>query len=273
MECAALLDAVRREELDAIQLQGASLDALAQQIVAEVGMAEWRTDDLYALVRRAWPYRELTRDAFDSVVHTLADGYNTSRGRRAAHVHYDAVNQRLRARPGARLTAVTNGGTIPDQFDYDVVLVPEGLPIGTLNEDFAFESVPGDIFQLGNTSYRIRKVETGRVYVEDAHGQPPNIPFWFGEAPGRTDELSAAVSRLREEVDLRLADGEPAVRAWLESGPRPAARRQRAAHRLPGLGPGRARRAAHAPHPDLRALLRRGRRHPPRHPLALRLAA
>ncbi|MDH5255578.1 MAG: helicase-related protein, partial [Gammaproteobacteria bacterium] len=232
VECTALLDAVRREELDAIQLQGASLDALAQQIVAEVGMAEWPTGDLYALVRRAWPYRDLTRDAFDSVVHTLADGYNTSRGRRAAHIHYDAVNQRLRARPGARLTAITNGGTIPDQFDYDVVLLPENLPIGTLNEDFAFESVPGDIFQLGNTAYRIRKVETGRVYVEDAHGQPPNIPFWFGESPGRTDELSAAVSRLREEVDLRLADGEPAVRAWLEGslGLPPAASEQLTAY-------------------------------------------
>ncbi|MEO7386301.1 MAG: DEAD/DEAH box helicase [Gammaproteobacteria bacterium] len=216
VECVALLDAVRREELDAIQVQGASLDVLAQQIVAEVAMGEWATGDLYARVRRAWPYRDLRRETFDSVVHTLADGYNTSRGRRAAHLHYDAVNQRLRARPGARLTAITNGGTIPDQFDYDVVLLPESLPIGTLNEDFAFESVPGDIFQLGNTSYRIRKVETGRVFVEDAHGQPPNIPFWFGEAPGRTDELSAAVSRLREDVDARLADGEPAVRAWLE---------------------------------------------------------
>ena len=217
VECAALLDAVRREELDAIHLQGPSLDALAQQIVAEVAMGEWATADLFALVRRAWPYRTLTREVFDSVVHTLADGYNTARGRRAAHLHYDAVNQRLRARPGARLTAITNGGTIADQFDYDVVLLPESLPIGTLNEDFAFESLPGDIFQLGNTSYRVRKVETGRVFVEDAHGQPPNIPFWFGESPGRTDELSQAVSRLRAEVDLRLADGEPAVRTWLEA--------------------------------------------------------
>jgi len=216
VECAALLDAVRREELDAIRLQGASLDALAQQLVAEVAMGEWRCDALFALVTRAWPYRDLTRAEFDAVVHTLADGYNTSRGRRAAHLHFDAVNQRLRARPGARLTAITNGGTIPDQFDYDVVLLPESLPIGTLNEDFAFESLPGDIFQLGNTSYRIRKIETGRVYVEDAHGQPPNIPFWFGEAPGRTDELSVAVSRLREHVDLLLGDGEAVVRGWLE---------------------------------------------------------
>jgi ATP-dependent Lhr-like helicase len=217
VECVALLDAVRREELDAIQLQGPSLDALAQQLVAEVAMGEWTCDGLYTLVRRAWPYRDLTRERFDAVVQTLADGYNTARGRRAAHLHYDAVNQRLRARPGARLTAITNGGTIPDQFDYDVVLLPESLPIGSLNEDFAFESIPGDIFQLGNTSYRVRKIETGRVYVEDAHGQPPNIPFWFGESPGRTDELSLAVSRLRTEVDLRLADGEPAVRAWLET--------------------------------------------------------
>ncbi|MEZ5565285.1 MAG: DEAD/DEAH box helicase [Gammaproteobacteria bacterium] len=216
VECAALLDAVRREELDAIRLQGPSLDALAQQLVAEVAMAERHTDELYALVCRAWPYRDLTRERFDAIVHTLADGYNTARGRRAAHLHYDAVNQRLRARPGARLTAITNGGTIPDQFDYDVVLLPDGLPIGTLNEDFAFESLPGDIFQLGNTSYRIRKVETGRVFVEDAHGQPPNIPFWFGEAPGRTDELSMAVSRLRAQIDLLLADGEGAAGSWLE---------------------------------------------------------
>ncbi len=232
VECAALLDAVRREELDAIKLQGPSLDALAQQLVAEVAMGEWSCEALFALVTRAWPYRDLTRAEFDAVVHTLADGYNTARGRRASHLHYDAVNQRLRPRPGARLTAITNGGTIPDQFDYDVVLLPESLPIGTLNEDFAFESLPGDIFQLGNTSYRIRKVETGRVYVEDAHGQPPNIPFWFGEAPGRTDELSIAVSRLREHVDLLLGDGEAAVRSWLEGavGLSPAASEQLTAY-------------------------------------------
>lgn len=216
VECAALLDAVRRDELDAIRFVGPSLDALAQQLVAEVAMAEWQVGDLHALVCRAWPYRALTRADFDAVVHTLADGYATARGRRAAHLHLDAVNQRLRARPGARLTAITNGGTIPDQFDYDVVLAPDNLPIGTVNEDFAFESLPGDIFQLGNASYRIRKVESGRVHVEDAHGQPPNIPFWFGEAPGRTDELSAAVCRLREQMNLLLADGEADARRWLE---------------------------------------------------------
>jgi len=207
VECAALLDAVRREELDAIRPQGAALDVLAQQIVAEVAAREWPVDDLYALVRRAAPYRELTRERFEQVVRMLADGFTTRRGRHSLHVHYDAVNGLLRGRAGARLTAITNGGAIPDQFDYDVVLLPEELAIGTLNEDFAFESLPGDIFQLGNTSYRIIKVETGRVLVEDARGQPPNIPFWFGEAPGRSDELSLAVSRLRD-----------AVAGWLEEG-------------------------------------------------------
>ena len=216
VECTALLDAVRRGELDTLELQGPALDALAQQLVAEVALQEWGTDDLYALCTRAWPYRDLTRTHFDAVVQTLADGYHTNRGRRAAHLHLDAVHGRLRARPGARLTAITNGGTIPDQFDYDVVLQPEAFSIGTLNEDFAFESLPGDIFQLGNTSYRILKVETGKVFVEDARGQPPNIPFWFGEAPGRTDELSLAVSRLRTQLGDLLADGEAAARLWLE---------------------------------------------------------
>jgi ATP-dependent Lhr-like helicase len=144
----------------------------------------------------------------------LAEGYTTRRGRRGAYLHRDAVNGRLRPRRGARLTALTNGGVIPDQFDYEVVLLPEGFRIGTLNEDFAFESIPGDIFQLGNTSYRVCKVAQGKVYAEDAKGQPPNIPFWFGEAPGRSDELSRAVSRLRAELDRRLQAGDDAAFAW-----------------------------------------------------------
>ncbi|MGH8313117.1 MAG: ATP-dependent DNA helicase, partial [Gammaproteobacteria bacterium] len=131
-------------------------------------------------------------------------------------LHRDAVNGKLRGRRGARLVAITNGGAIPDQFDYDVVLSPEGLHVGTLNEDFAFESIPGDIFQLGNTSYRILKLEQGKVYVADAKGQPPNIPFWFGEAPGRSAELSAAVSRLRKTAEQKLCAGED-LKVWLEN--------------------------------------------------------
>ncbi|MGD2167015.1 MAG: DEAD/DEAH box helicase, partial [Gammaproteobacteria bacterium] len=205
VECAALLDAVERGELDAMQMCAGSLDVLSQQIAAEVGMREWRAEDLRERFRRAANYAELDTEQFEAVLRMLADGFSTARGRRSAHIHYDRVNGVLRARRGTALTAITNGGAIPDQFDYDVVLLPNEFPIGTLNEDFAFESLPGDIFQLGNTSYRIIQVRTGKVYVEDAAGQPPNIPFWFGEAPGRTDVLSRAVSRVRADIDAALA--------------------------------------------------------------------
>jgi ATP-dependent Lhr-like helicase len=159
---------------------------------------------LFELVRRAYPYATLTRDEFLDVVRMLADGYSTRRGHRAAYVHRDAVNGVLRGRRGARLTALTSGGAIPDNADYNVVLEPAGQLVGTVNEDFAVESLAGDIFQLGNSSYRILRVEAGRVRVDDAHGQPPTIPFWLGEAPARTAELSHAVSRLREEISARL---------------------------------------------------------------------
>jgi ATP-dependent Lhr-like helicase len=237
VECAALLDAVRRGELDRLEIPRQPLDILAQQIVAAVACAEWREDDLYALVRQAYPYRDLERGDFDAVVAMLAEGFSTRRGRRAAHLHRDAVNGKLRARRGARLAAITSGGAIPDNADYQVVLDPTGTLVGTVNEDFAVESIPGDIFQLGNTSWLIRRVEPGRVRVEDARGQPPTIPFWLGEAPARTAELSAAVSRLRTEVAARIgspestaADGPLSLEAcrWLvdDVGVAPAAARQ-----------------------------------------------
>ena len=206
VECAALLASVERGELDAVRLCGGALDVLAQQIAAEVSMREWQIEELLALVRRTAAYRDFDPDTFTAVVRMLADGFSTHRGRRSAHLFFDRVNGTLRGRRGARLTAITNGGTIPDQFDYDVVLLPNEVPVGSLNEDFAFESMPDDIFQLGSTSYRIVRIKTGKVYVEDARGQPPNIPFWFGEAPGRSDELSQAVSALRERVDRELAE-------------------------------------------------------------------
>ncbi len=215
VECTALLAAIAADELDRIPIPDHPLDVLAQQIVAEVASAEWREEDLFQSFTRAWPYRELSRDAFIAVAKMLSDGFHTRRGRRAAYLHRDAVHGMLRARRGARLTAITNGGAIPDQFDYDVILQPEGTFIGTLNEDFAFESLPGDIFQLGNFSYRMLKIEQGRVFVEDAHGQPPNIPFWFGEAPGRSDELSEAVSDLRATLDAKLEDGQEAAYSYL----------------------------------------------------------
>ena len=215
MECSALLDAVQRGELDRIRVPERPLDALAQQIVAEVACREWGLDALYRQLRLAWPYRHLRLDEFEPLVRMLADGYSTRRGRRGAYLHYDAVHRVLRARRGARLAAVTNAGVIPDQFDYDVVLLPEEHRVGTLNEDFAFESLPGDVFQLGNASYRIVKVETGKVMVEDARGQPPSMPFWLGESPGRSDELCHAVSRLAARADTLLEDGVEACERWM----------------------------------------------------------
>jgi ATP-dependent Lhr-like helicase len=216
VECAALLDSVRRGELDRLAILERPLDVLAQQIVAEVAARDWDEDALYAMVRRAWPYRALARDDFTAVVAMLADGFSTRRGRRGALIHHDAVNHVLRGRRGARLTALTSGGTIPDTADYQVLLEPENHIIGSVNEDFAVESMAGDIFQLGNQSYRIMRVERGTVRVEDAHGQAPTIPFWLGEAPGRSDELSVAVSRLRAELSERLrGDGADAVLTWL----------------------------------------------------------
>jgi len=205
IECAALLDCVRRGELDALHVPRAPLDVLAQQIVAEVACREWSEDALFELVRRAYPYADLHREQFDAVLRLLANGYTSRRGPRGAYVHRDALTRTLRGRRGGKLTAVTSGGAIPDNADFAVLLEPQGLQIGTVNEDFAVESLAGDVFQLGNTSYKILRVEGGRVRVENAHGQPPNIPFWLGEAPGRSDELSAAISRLREHVDAWLA--------------------------------------------------------------------
>ncbi|HEX7113120.1 MAG TPA: DEAD/DEAH box helicase, partial [Mizugakiibacter sp.] len=228
VECAALLDCVRRGELDALRVPSRPLDVLAQQIVAEVACQEWEEDALYAMCCRARPYAALTREAFDEVVRMLAEGFSTRRGARAAYLHRDAVHGRLRGRRGARLTAVTSGGTIPDTADYAVLLEPQAQVIGSVNEDFAVESSAGDIFQLGNASYRIQRIEPGRLRVEDARGMPPTIPFWLGEAPGRSDELSAGVARLREEVEHRLEAGLGAAVGWLvdEVGIAPAAAKQ-----------------------------------------------
>ncbi|HEY0367731.1 MAG TPA: DEAD/DEAH box helicase, partial [Pyrinomonadaceae bacterium] len=204
VECAAIVDSVRRGELDRLDIPEKPLDILAQQIVASVAAEEWGEDDLFRMVRRAYPYRNLEREQFDSIVRMLAEGFSTKRGRRSTYLHHDAVNQRLRGRRGARLAAITSGGAIPDTADYAVVLEPSDLVIGSVNEDFAIESLQGDIFQLGNTSWRVLRVEQGKVRVEDAQGQPPSIPFWLGEAPARTHELSISVSRLREEVATRI---------------------------------------------------------------------
>jgi ATP-dependent Lhr-like helicase len=216
VECAALLRSVRRGELDRLLIPEKPRDVLAQQIVAASSAEDWDENKLFELVRAAWPYRNLTRGEFDSVVKMLAEGFSTKRGRRSALIHHDAINHRIRGRRGARLTALTSGGAIPDNADYRVILEPSETFVGTVNEDFAVESLAGDIFQLGNASWRILRVNSGVVRVEDAKGQPPGIPFWLGEAPARTAELSQAVSNFRVEIEKLLSDGKD-VREWIVS--------------------------------------------------------
>src|SRR5436309_876763 len=206
VECVAALRCVRKGELDCLQVPDKPLDILAQQIVACAACEDWQEQELFHLIRSAYPYRQLTRQEFDDVLKMLAEGFSTRRGRRGALIHYDAVNQRVRGRRGARLVALTSGGAIPDNADYRVVLEPGETFLGTVNEDFAIESMAGDVFQLGNASWKIIGINSGAVRVEDAHGQPPGIPFWLGEAPGRTRELSWAVSELRKEIERRIRE-------------------------------------------------------------------
>jgi ATP-dependent helicase Lhr and Lhr-like helicase len=200
IECAALVRAIHHGELDRLEIPQNARDILAQQMVAACACEDFGEDELYGLMRRAWPYRELERTEFDAVLRVLSDGIATARGRSGAYLHRDAVNHKVHARRGARMTAITSGGAIPDTSQYLVVAEPEGVTVGTVDEDFAVESMAGDIFLLGTTSWRIRRVESGRLRVEDAHGAAPGIPFWRGEAPGRTLELSREIASLREEI-------------------------------------------------------------------------
>jgi ATP-dependent Lhr-like helicase len=203
IECAALVRAIRSGQLDRLEIPKAPLDILAQQIVAECAARDWDEEELYALIRSTYPYRDLDRQHFEAIVSMLSDGIATQRGRSGAFLHRDQVNGRLRGRRGARLAAITSGGAIPDTANYSVVAEPDGKVVGTVDEDFAVESLSGDVFLLGTSSWKIKRVEPGRVRVEDARGAPPSVPFWNGEAPGRTIELSEAVGEVREAIARR----------------------------------------------------------------------
>ncbi len=225
VESSALLHSIHLGELDRIVMPEKPMDILSQQIVAELSSppmlsmeAEegWSIDDLYGLFKNAYPYRDLGRQEFDELVHMLAEGYTTRRGRRGTHIHLDAINNKVRARRGSNLIALTNGGAIPDMFDYQVVLDPEDTVVGTLNEDFALEALPGDVFTLGTHSWQMLRVDGLKVRVRDAQGMQPTIPFWFGEGPGRTLELSQSVSRLKHTVaELLINDSANAAVQWL----------------------------------------------------------
>ena len=214
IECAAMIRAIRQGNLDAIPIPVAPIDVLAQQIVAEVACQEWSSDELFALCRRAAPYRDMERSTFDRVIAMLSEGLTPSAGRSRVFLHHDQVQRRLRARPGARLTAISNAGAIPEVFSIRVITEEDHVTVGTVDEHFGSETAAGDIFVLGNTSWRIRYLRGGDLFVSDAGGAPPSIPFWQGEAPGRTVELSEAVSDLREELERRVVDLE-AAQKWL----------------------------------------------------------
>jgi ATP-dependent helicase Lhr and Lhr-like helicase len=211
LECAALVRAIRQGDLDRLMIPKAPLDVLAQQIVAACAAEEWDEDEMFALVRRAYPYRDLKPETYQSILEMLSEGIAARRGRYGAYLHRDRVNRKLRARRGARIAAITSGGAIPDNSLYAVVAEPEGVVVGTVDEDFAVESNRGDIMLLGNTSWMIRRVETnaGRVLVQDAHGAPPSVPFWRGEAPARTEELSLHIGTLRETISNMLPHTSP----------------------------------------------------------------
>ena len=224
VECAATVRSVLAGDLDRLEIPANPLDVLAQQVVAACAAEEWREDDLYALIRRAYPYRDLPRADFDAIIEMLAEGIAARRGRYSAYLFRDRVNHRIKGRRGSRLAAITSGGAIPENALYSVVATPDDTPVGTVDEDFAVESLAGDIMLLGNSSWRIRRIQAGRVLVEDAQGAPPSVPFWRGEAPARTAELSAQVSRLREEVAARMTEQREngteaiaaATREWLK---------------------------------------------------------
>jgi ATP-dependent Lhr-like helicase len=211
LECAALVRAIRQGDLDRIIIPDTPLDILAQQIVAACAAEEWQEDELFDLVRRAYPYRNLSREAYEAVLHMLAEGITARRGRYGAYLHRDQVNHVLRARRGARLAAITSGGAIPETALFTVVAEPQGVVVGTVDEDFATESMAGEVMLLGNTSWRIRRIEhkSGRLLVEDAHGAPPGIPFWLGEAPARTEELSQHLAELRQRISDLLPGVSP----------------------------------------------------------------
>jgi len=219
VEGVATLRSIRNGELDLLEMPQKPLDLLSQQIVACAACEDLDESALFDLTRSAYPYRNLTRKEFDDVLRMLADGFSTRRGRRSALIHHDGINHRVRARRGARLLALTSGGAIPDNADYRVVVEPSETFVGTVNEDFAVESMAGDIFQLGNASWRILGINSGTVRVEDAHGQPPGIPFWLGEAPSRTPELSQSVSRFRGDVEKQLRNAANAGNAGNDDSP------------------------------------------------------
>jgi ATP-dependent helicase Lhr and Lhr-like helicase len=204
LEQAALVRKLRNGELDRLEIPPQPIDILMQQIVAACGAEPWNKRSLFEVLRRAYPYRTLAWEQYEEIIAILANGIQSSRGRYGAYLLHDGIHGELYPRRGARMIAISNGGAIPDTALFNVILEPEGVQIATLDEHFAVDSSPGDVILLGNTSWRVQRIEaSGQVHVENAHGTPPSVPFWTGEAPQRTDVLSDGVSELRNEITCR----------------------------------------------------------------------
>ncbi|HAH46061.1 MAG TPA: DEAD/DEAH box helicase, partial [Planctomycetaceae bacterium] len=214
VESMALVRSIKQGILDTVRMPEAPIDILAQQITAEVACQEWNTDDLFESLTRSYSYRNLKRKDFDSTLQFLSEGISSTAGRSRVYLHHDQVQNRIRSRKNARLVSTMNGGAIPEVASYRVVTEDDQTVVGSVDEEFAVESMAGDIFLLGNTSWQVRYVRGGDVTVVDAHGAPPSIPFWFGEAPGRSLELSTEISHLREELERRIENTEQAI-LWL----------------------------------------------------------
>src|SRR5437667_5583741 len=203
-EAAAVARSIGARELDRIAMPEAPLDVLAQQIVAAVAAESVGVDTLWRRFGNAAPYRNLSREDFVAVVRSLAEPLPAEVKGAAPRILWDRVNDRLHARRGSRFLALTSGGTIPDAGLFDVFVAETDLKVGTLDEEFVTESLPGDVFLLGSHAWRIVKVRADRVLVEDAQGMSPTIPFWKGEHPSRSWELGLAVGRLRRDAADRL---------------------------------------------------------------------
>jgi ATP-dependent Lhr-like helicase len=215
VESAVLVRAIMDGHLDTTCIPTNCTDVLAQHVVGAVAARDWQADDLYALCRRSWCYRDLTRDDFDRVLGMLA-GYCEFEGEEAPYprIMWDRVNGVLSAERSSRLIAFTASGTIPDTADYEVYLQERETSVGQLDEGFVEDLRVGDIFVLGSSSWRVIGFDRSRVLVEDVYGRPPTIPFWLGERDSRTRGLGRMVGAFRRELAGRLDD--PHVEAWLQ---------------------------------------------------------
>ena len=220
IECAAAVHAIRSGLLDAVEIPSECMDVAAQQIVAIAAEDnEIRESDLLNLLRGAHSFAKLDASELRRLLEELAAEIGGGSVRAHPKIFYDRTGRRVRARRGARLAAITSGGTIPESGNYDVVIESQNRKIGDIEEDFAQESSRGDVFALGSMPWQIQRISRGRLMVEPAPGMAPTLPFWLNEGAGRTAALSSEVCKLRREIAARFDESAPDAQSaarWLE---------------------------------------------------------